>query len=701
MRTTTIESRGRGSRFAVLLAAVAGLTSSDPVHAHDGHAPLPSKGATVQGNQLLLSEPARRAIGVDTAKVALGDLERTVRAQAQVQLPWHQQALVTTLVPGRIGRVLARPGDLVEAGGVLAHIEGLELEALQRELLRAVAGRSLAGRLLAQREELGRSNAISLVEILETRRDAEEAAARVEIACRKLLALGFSEEDLSRIQESGAPIRSLPITSPIRGEVVHADVRAGQVVATDEHLFHIVDLSEVEVAAQVLESDLRLVEIGQSATATFTSIPGAEFDGRIEHSHLTIEPETRALTFIAHFENPGHVLKPGMSGLVTIRVGLAEQAVVCPVAAVSGPPGAPFVFLQRSEGRYERRAVKLGARSDARVEVVDGLFPGDRVVVTGTGLLTALFPASPVDPERTRPAAVRPVSLVQSTPGGSAESAPGSGVIAQGDVELPVERRHFASSQVEGRIARILVHPGDEVEAGQVLAEVESLPLRNLQLELLETKARLKWTLDSVQRLRQLSERQAAARVDLWRAETELDVANQTIGEIRAKLLSLGLDQETLSKLEALGLDPHDRDATLATTIPIRAPASGRLEHFGLVPGQVVRPSEPGQSEPSAPLFEVHDRSKAWVCARVRERDAAKVQAGEPAHVTFPALPGLSIRGTVVRVSPVFEPGARVLPVWVEVGNADGRLFEGMQARAVIDASGPVDRVAGRPAGGS
>lgn len=701
MSGTRIASRGWVAGVAAVLAAVAGPVPSSPVRAHDGHAPLPSRGATVQGNQLLLSAPARRAIGVETAKVALGDLGRTVRAQAQVQLPWHQQALVATLVPGRIERVLARPGDLVERGQVLAHIEGLELEALQRELLRAVVERSLADRLLAQREELGRSNAISLVEILEARRDAEAAAARVEVASRKLLALGFSEEELGRVQSTGAPVRSLPITSPIRGEVVHADVRAGQVVAADEHLFHIVDLSEVEVAAQVLESDLRHIGVGQLAKATFTSIPGVQFDGRIEHTHLTIEPETRALTVIAHFENPEHALKPGMSGLVTIRVDLAEQAIVCPLAAVSGPPGAPFVFLERAAGRYERRVVRLGARADGRAEVLDGLFPGDRVVVTGTGLLATLFPAPLIDPKGARPAVVRPVSLGESARGGVGEPPRGATVIVQGDVELPVERRHYSSSQVEGRISRILVHPGDEVRAGQVLAEVESLPLRNLQLDLLETKAQLKWMVDSVQRLRELSERQAAARVDLWRAETALEVTEQTIGEIRAKLRSLGLDPKTLSGLEAHGLDPHDRDATLATTIPIRAPADGQLEHFDLVPGQVVRPSEPGESAPSPPLFEVHDRSKLWVRAHVRERDAGVVRGGVPAYVTFPAIPGLSIRGTVIRVSPVFEPGARVLPVWIEVDNADGRLFEGMQARAVIDASGPVDRVAGRRAGGS
>ena len=77
--------------------AIVMLVHIPQVEAHDGHAPLPTKGATVQGNQLLLSERARKAIGVTTAKVTLADLRKVVEAQCQVRLPWHQQAHVSAL----------------------------------------------------------------------------------------------------------------------------------------------------------------------------------------------------------------------------------------------------------------------------------------------------------------------------------------------------------------------------------------------------------------------------------------------------------------------------------------------------------------------------------------------------------------------------------------------------------------------------
>src|SRR5262245_47697201 len=70
--------------------------------AHEGHAALPTKGATVQGEQLLLSDAAAKAIGMTLAKVELRDLSQRIVVNARTELPWRQQAVVASLVPGRI-----------------------------------------------------------------------------------------------------------------------------------------------------------------------------------------------------------------------------------------------------------------------------------------------------------------------------------------------------------------------------------------------------------------------------------------------------------------------------------------------------------------------------------------------------------------------------------------------------------------------
>ena len=85
--------------------------------AHENHAPLPTKGVTIAGDTIMLSEKAREAIGLTTAKIEFGDIHRAVTVNARVELPWHAQAMVTSLVPGKIDGVLVRPGQTVATAG--------------------------------------------------------------------------------------------------------------------------------------------------------------------------------------------------------------------------------------------------------------------------------------------------------------------------------------------------------------------------------------------------------------------------------------------------------------------------------------------------------------------------------------------------------------------------------------------------------
>ena len=90
----------------IMLAAALGPVT---LSAHENHAPLPTKGVTVAGNHVLLSDKAREAIGLTTAKVTFADMHQTVEVNARVELPWNQQSMITSLVSGKIDQVLAQP----------------------------------------------------------------------------------------------------------------------------------------------------------------------------------------------------------------------------------------------------------------------------------------------------------------------------------------------------------------------------------------------------------------------------------------------------------------------------------------------------------------------------------------------------------------------------------------------------------------
>jgi multidrug efflux pump subunit AcrA (membrane-fusion protein) len=136
------------------------------------------------------------------------------------------------------------------------------------------------------------------------------------------------------------------------------------------------------------------------------------------------------------------------------------------------------------------------------------------------------------------------------------------------------------------------------------------------------------------------------------------------------------VEPEPLKRLERADLTQPGAGAELVQTVPVRAPAAGRIASFNLVPGQVV-----GRE---STLFEIHDLSKVWVKGNVYEKDAHRVYLGQTAHVHFAAYPDLEAKGKVVRISPQMDETMRVLPVWIEVENPDHLLKDGMLARVTF-----------------
>jgi RND family efflux transporter MFP subunit len=614
----------------------------------------------------MISAKGREAIGMTTAKIALGNLSRVVGVNAKVELPWRQQAMISSLVPGKIDRVLVRPGEIVAPGQELARVVSMELESLQSETLQFATEAAIAQRIVDQRTALDNEGAIAGKTLLEAKTLLAQKVTQLEIARHKLAALGFNEQTLRQIQTSGQTIGWLSITSPIGGMISHADVRVGQVVRPTDHLYHVVDPSTVWIIGEVLEADVASLRKGQEVKAAFAALPGRAFRGKIDHLRLKMDQRSRTQSVVIAMDNREGLLRPGMFGRADIEVQLAKDAVFCPADALIETRHAVYVLVQRGEGKFVSQPVKLGLVHGDRVEILDGVFPGDQAVVVGNYLLASLMG----NEHKARvPSGKREAVAAQQ------EEGEDNLLVAQATVELPTDRQVFATSRVEGRLARILVDPSQAVCAGQILAEVDSLQLRNQQLELLQAAARMRWTQESLARLEGLSQGGAPKR-QVWQLQNDLEVLKQGVASLRRKLIFLGLTEEQIRRLEQTDLTVPGAAEAIVTGLPVRAPADGWLVGFEVVPGQVV--------EPQDKLFEIHDLSKVWAKGYVFERDAERVRIGQTARVTFSAYPDLVVAGKVVRTAPTMESSERVLPVWIEVDNQDLRLKQGMLARAAV-----------------
>ncbi|MFY9328269.1 MAG: efflux RND transporter periplasmic adaptor subunit, partial [Georgfuchsia sp.] len=156
-----------------------------------------------------------------------------------------------------------------------------------------------------------------------------------------------------------------------------------------EALYEVADLSSVWVLADVFEQDIGLVRTGAKAKVMISAYPDKVFEGAITYVYPTLNAQTRTVPVRVELANPGLLLKPGMFAQVELPVLAKGKVVTVPVSAVIDSGTRQMILIQLGEGRFEPREVKLGARSDSYVEVVDGVKDGEPVVVAANFLIDA------------------------------------------------------------------------------------------------------------------------------------------------------------------------------------------------------------------------------------------------------------------------------------------------------------------------
>lgn len=181
------------------------------------------------------------------------------------------------------------------------------------------------------------------------------------------------------------PPPRLTFTAPMDGVVLETSVVLGGTVEPDENLITVIDLSEVDVVAQVFEAQLGAVKIGQTVRIKALAFPELTFTGEVKTTAASLDREHGTLRVFVHTENPEGKLLPGMRAQLAFITDETEAAVVVPRAAVLGEAGDLFLYRQimTAPFAYERTPVVVGMRDDRYIEIIEGVLPGDRVVTRG------------------------------------------------------------------------------------------------------------------------------------------------------------------------------------------------------------------------------------------------------------------------------------------------------------------------------
>ncbi len=298
-------------------------------------------------------------IGMRTAVVARERLAPSLRTVGIVTADEGSIAVVSSRLNGWVEKVLvSQSGQRVRKGEVLARVFSPEVNALQAAYITAV------------KWSAGQGGA-----------STPETESRT-----RMRAAGFVDEDLDEIARAGTPLRTIPIRSPVDGYVGKKGAVVGLYVTPGLELFEIADLSTVWVLADVYEAEMDRVRVGQKGTLELPAFPGQVFAGRVQFVYPAVSTGSRTLKARLAFRNRGLRLRPGMFANVTLELEGIEGLVV-PSEAVVDSGEVQYVFVSRDGGRFEPRRVRLGSRSDARVQVLEGVAEGERVVTTANFLI--------------------------------------------------------------------------------------------------------------------------------------------------------------------------------------------------------------------------------------------------------------------------------------------------------------------------
>ena len=302
------------------------------------------------------------------------------------RLVWNEDRTVRVFAPfgGRVTEIAVRPGDRVKAGQTLAVLAAPELGVAQAEARRAENDYTLAQKNLARIEELAKAGVAPAKDLAQAQADLARAQAERSRTQAKLKLYG----------KAGAVDQALALKTPIDGVVVERNLNPGQEVRSegqgDKPLFTVSDPAQLWFLLDVAEKDIGLVKPGTEIRLQSTSLGDDEVRGRATHVADLVDPQTRSVKVRGAVDATDERLKAEMFVIGKLKVA-APGGFLVPARGVYLRGEQHYAFVDQGNGRYERRALKLGPLHGANQVVMEGVGANDKVVVEGSLLLERIL----------------------------------------------------------------------------------------------------------------------------------------------------------------------------------------------------------------------------------------------------------------------------------------------------------------------
>ncbi|WP_366183965.1 efflux RND transporter periplasmic adaptor subunit [Flavobacterium ovatum] len=277
---------------------------------------------------------------------------------------------VYPLVGGNVLKVNVELGDYVKKGQVLATIRSTEIADFEKQMIDAKSDLMVAKNNLKVSKDLFEGK-------LNSERDVLQAKSEVD----------KSNSQLNRVQEiykiyNIKPGSIYEVTAPISGFIIQKSINQDMLLRNDrsENIFDIAEISEVWAIANVNESDIEKVKLGQSASVTTLSYPDKIFHGKIDKIFNIIDPDTKAMKARIKLANRSFLLKPDMNATIKLSFNEDKSMVAIPNSAVIFDKSKNFVMIYKDRNNIETRQVEVYRQVGDTTYISSGLTDSEKVI---------------------------------------------------------------------------------------------------------------------------------------------------------------------------------------------------------------------------------------------------------------------------------------------------------------------------------
>ncbi|TVR81235.1 MAG: efflux RND transporter periplasmic adaptor subunit [Saprospirales bacterium] len=299
-----------------------------------------------------------------------GNIRRSLSLPGNIEVNKDRVFLVLPAAGGIITEVHVRTGDYVRRGQVLATVQSPDIATFKRDLRTVRSERNIAEQKLELARSMFESGVYSRRDLLEAESELERLQLEIERLKEEQKVLGIEEG------ETGYTIRA-----PESGFIVERNINPGTHLRSDEgHVFKISDLRNVWVVANVSETDIGNIRVGDTVAISTLAFPDKRFKGAIVRMSNTIDPGRRTMEAIIELPNPDYLLKPGMFANIRLDAMEEERFVHIPSNALIFDENEYYVVIFRDRCDMEVRHVNIQRRNGDRTYLQDGVRPGEMVV---------------------------------------------------------------------------------------------------------------------------------------------------------------------------------------------------------------------------------------------------------------------------------------------------------------------------------